>query len=96
MGMIERTVLEHHIDLSRSYIVGDKLSDMALAREGIKGVLVQTGDGREALKEMLESGTQPDHVSKHLVEAVEWILGDLKLERERSHQGVVRRLLGGE
>ncbi len=79
-GMIERAALEHHVDLSRSYIVGDKSTDMALAREGIKGVLVQTGEGREALKEMQQSRTQPDHVSEHLGEAVEWILEDMRVK----------------
>jgi len=80
MGMIERAVLEHHVDLSRSYIVGDKRTDMALARKGIKGVLVQTGEGRETLKEMRQLGTRPDKVSMHLGEAVEWLLGDMKVK----------------
>lgn len=96
MGMIERAVLEHHVDLSRSYIVGDKASDMAMAREGIKGVLVQTGEGREALKEMRQSGARPDHVSEGLGEAVDWILEDQKVDREVAQPYAVRRPSGGE
>jgi histidinol phosphatase-like enzyme len=36
---------EHGIDLRHSYVVGDKESDMILARSaGAKGILVQTGE----------------------------------------------------
>ncbi len=82
LGMIEKALSEHPIDFSRSYIVGDKPLDMALAREGAKGVLVQTGYGKKSLQEMLESGKKPAHVAENLPGAVEWILGDMR-ERKR-------------
>lgn len=78
MGMIEKAVREHSIDLSRSYIVGDKPIDMALAQGGAKGILVQTGYGKKSLIEMAQSGIRPDHVADDLARAVEWILGDMK------------------
>lgn len=78
MGMIEQALSEYPIDLSRSYIVGDKPLDMALAQGGAKGILVQTGHGRKSLQEMLESGKKPDQVAESLAEAVEWILGDMR------------------
>ena len=78
MGMIERAIREHSIDLSRSYVVGDKSIDMALAQGGAKGVLVQTGYGKQSLQEMIESGMRPDHVADDLARAVEWILEDMK------------------
>ncbi|MEO2055573.1 MAG: lipopolysaccharide heptosyltransferase II [Nitrospira sp.] len=82
MGMIERAVLEHHVDLSQSYIVGDKPTDMALAREGIKSVLVQTGEGRGALQALSRLGRPPDRVSENLKAAVEWILRDIREETD--------------
>lgn len=78
MGMIERAIAEHQIDLCGSYIVGDKPLDMGLARGGAKGVLVRTGHGEASLREMLASGKRPDHVADDLAAAVEWILEDLK------------------
>lgn len=78
MGMIERAISEHQIDLNGSYVVGDKPLDMGLARGGMKGVLVRTGHGEASLREMTQAGTRPDHVAEDLPAAVEWILDDLQ------------------
>ncbi len=78
MGMIERALSEHAVDLSGSYVVGDKPLDMGLARGGAKGVLVRTGHGEASLQEMAQSGKRPDHVADDLTAAVEWILEDLQ------------------
>lgn len=78
MGMIEKAIAEHAIDLSRSYIVGDKPIDMALAQGGAKGILVQTGYGKQSLIEMMKSEVRPDHVAEDLARAVDWILDDMK------------------
>lgn len=78
MGMIERAIAENRIDLSGSYVVGDKPLDMGLARGGMKGVLVRTGHGEASLREMMQSGKRPDHVADDLAAAVEWILEDLQ------------------
>jgi heptosyltransferase-2 len=78
MGMIERAILEHQVDLSGSYVVGDKPLDMGLARGGMKGVLVRTGHGEASLQEMVQAGTRPDHVADDLPAAVAWILEDLQ------------------
>jgi heptosyltransferase-2 len=44
-GMLFAARKEHGIDLRHSYVVGDKESDMILARSaGAKGILVQTGE----------------------------------------------------
>ena len=45
-GMIRQAVTDLGIDPTRSYVVGDKWSDVALARRvGATGILVQTGYG---------------------------------------------------
>lgn len=46
MGMIERAISEHPIDLSGSYVVGDKPLDMGLARGGMKGYWSAPGTAR--------------------------------------------------
>ncbi|MGH7351077.1 MAG: D-glycero-alpha-D-manno-heptose-1,7-bisphosphate 7-phosphatase [Candidatus Methylomirabilales bacterium] len=72
-GLVERAAREHKIDVSRSYVVGDQLVDIELARQsGMTAILVLTGQGRLAL----ESGTvQADHVATDLAAAARWILG---------------------
>ena len=74
-GMVEAAAKDLGIDLKRSYVVGDKPSDIGLtAGTGLKGVLVLTGKGRESLGDL---GVEPDHVGKNLLEAVRWIIEDI-------------------
>ncbi len=52
-GLLTRAARDHGIDLSRSYLVGDKRSDMECAcRAGVKGILVLTGYGAEEYRLM--------------------------------------------
>jgi HAD superfamily hydrolase (TIGR01662 family) len=69
-GMLQRAAEELRIDLSNSYLAGDKAADTeAIRRVGGKGILVLTGHGREAQGEALS-----DFVAQDLLEAVYWIL----------------------
>jgi D-glycero-D-manno-heptose 1,7-bisphosphate phosphatase len=76
-GMIERAVREHHIDLLRSYVIGDRYGDMELAfRAGCKAIFVRSGYGRG--EETWHSGEwprQPDAIVEDLQLAADWILG---------------------
>ncbi|MEO3888420.1 HAD hydrolase-like protein [Nonomuraea sp. B5E05] len=48
-AMIRRAAAELNLDLSKSYLIGDRLSDTAAARAaGVRPILVRTGDGRAA------------------------------------------------
>lgn len=78
-GMIERACREFSVDLSRSYVVGDKSTDIEFARNaGIKGVFVLSGYGLgEYEHQRHEWKVEPDHVAEDLREAVSWILDDL-------------------
>ncbi len=76
-GMIEQVVREHGVDFSRSYVVGDRWSDVALARDGARGVLVKTGYGATSLREWPQASRPPDHVADHLACAIQWILLDI-------------------
>ena len=50
-GLFHQLALEHHIDLSRSYYVGDKMTDIEVALQiKAKPVLVRTGKGEKTLK----------------------------------------------
>jgi D-glycero-D-manno-heptose 1,7-bisphosphate phosphatase len=48
-GMLRRAAEEHQLDLTKSYLVGDKDSDIECGkRAGTKTILVETGYGRSA------------------------------------------------
>lgn len=77
VGMLERASKELAIDLSCSYVVGDKVSDIQLARNaGAKGILVLTGHGVNDVARM--DPCPPAFIARDLSEAVQWIMQDLK------------------
>jgi D-glycero-D-manno-heptose 1,7-bisphosphate phosphatase len=76
-GMIERAAQEHHLDIGRSYVVGDRYGDMELAfGAGCKAVFVRTGYGLgEEAWHAKEWPRKPDAMLDDLERAAEWILG---------------------
>ncbi|MCO5141803.1 MAG: HAD family hydrolase [Oligoflexia bacterium] len=66
------------IDLSESYFLGDRLSDVGAGlKAGCKGsILLRTGKGQgeEALIHKPQNTTKPSLVADDLLQAVEWIL----------------------
>ena len=74
-GMLVTAAWEHDLELKKSFVVGDKATDVDLAHNaGAKGVLVRTGYGEEVLTGTYQHHTQPDFVAPDLGAAVEWIL----------------------
>jgi len=74
-GMIRQAQERFSIDVTKSFVVGDKLSDVGLAAAvGARAVLVRTGHGAEteALAEV--SATPPALIADNLMEACAWIL----------------------
>jgi D-glycero-D-manno-heptose 1,7-bisphosphate phosphatase len=69
-----------NLDLARSYAVGDRYRDIeTAANAGVKGILVLTGYGRGEYHYLRAAQrVQPVHVAPDLLEAVKWILADLK------------------
>jgi D-glycero-D-manno-heptose 1,7-bisphosphate phosphatase len=68
-GMVLNAARDHGLDLSRSFFVGDKNSDVECGRNaGVKTVLVRTGYGKE------QDETRADFVAEDLQEAAELIL----------------------
>ena len=74
-GMLHQAAREHNVDLTRSFVIGDKSSDMNLATNaGARGVLVLTGYGRETQTERERWPCDPELVADNLLEAVRLIL----------------------
>jgi D-glycero-D-manno-heptose 1,7-bisphosphate phosphatase len=58
--MILEAACDHHLDLARSFFIGDKESDMKCGRNaGVKTILVRTGYGKET-DERLADFVAPD------------------------------------
>jgi D-glycero-D-manno-heptose 1,7-bisphosphate phosphatase len=72
-GLIQRATREFSIDLSRSWMVGDRRSDIELARNaGLKSAFVLSGYGRGEWEYQRHKWTaQPDLVAEDLAEVVE-------------------------
>ena len=77
-GMIDQAVRECGVNLDRSYLIGDHLRDIELAkRVGARSVLVTTGVVSPQDTEKLNvSGTAPDRIASSLAEAADWLLSD--------------------
>lgn len=73
-GMLTHAAEEHHLDLSRSFVVGDRWHDVELARNvGATGILVRTGLGARDAANPVPTIT-PAAVVDNLIDAAAWIL----------------------
>lgn len=79
-GMLEQAANEHDIDLARSYIAGDRPSDIECGRSrGLATVFLRTGYGEGELRWHRDDWkAQPDLIADNLGQAADWILNDLK------------------
>jgi D-glycero-D-manno-heptose 1,7-bisphosphate phosphatase len=77
--MVDEAVAKHPVDLARSYVVGDKATDVELGHNaGCRTVLLQTGYGDRVLSGEYQWKVEPTHVAPDLSAAVDWILADLQ------------------
>ena len=77
-GLVDRAVRELGIDPRRSFVVGDRWLDVALAQAvGARGVLVRTGYGLTEEARPVD-GLAADAIVDNLVEAASWVLRNLK------------------
>ena len=70
-GMLLQAQREMQIDLTQSFVIGDRYLDIETARKvGAKGILVLTGNGREEQANHKTNAHQPDFVAENLMDAV--------------------------
>jgi D,D-heptose 1,7-bisphosphate phosphatase len=68
-GMLLEAARDHAIDIARSWMIGDRGSDIEAGRRaGCRTILVRTGEGARA------DGAHADHIAEDFADAVEWIL----------------------
>jgi D-glycero-D-manno-heptose 1,7-bisphosphate phosphatase len=72
-GMFRRAAADLAIDLSQSFVVGDRWHDLEAGKAaGARGVLVRTGYGSTD-EQSPKAGLVPDAVVDTLMDAAEWI-----------------------
>ena len=73
-GLILKAARMHAIDLRRSFVMGDKLSDIRLGRRmGIKTVLLLTGHGKSQLARY-KKNLKPDYTARGILQGARWIV----------------------
>ena len=81
-GMLVAAAWEHDLDLSASFMVGDKATDVDMAHNsGCTGILVQTGFGDRILSGNYQHHTKPDFIAIDLPDAASWILQQVTLRK---------------
>jgi D-glycero-D-manno-heptose 1,7-bisphosphate phosphatase len=74
--LIQQAATEHKIDLAKSFMVGDRLSDVLSGKNaGCKSLLVLTGPSSP---ERDIARTHADYIAADLIEAAEWIVREAK------------------
>jgi D,D-heptose 1,7-bisphosphate phosphatase len=69
--LFEKAIHDHDIDVTKSYMVGDKMQDVEAGKKiGVKTILIPTLNNEN-------TGTKkqkPDYIATNFTKAVEWIL----------------------
>lgn len=71
-GMIRQAMHDYPVDLTRSFVVGDRVADVLLGKAvGVPAVLVLTGYG-QVEQAKFHPPDSPDHTCRDLLDAVRW------------------------
>ena len=74
-GMIDRAASDFSIDLSRSWVIGDNISDIKTAvNAGLPSALVMTGYGREIIRDYPAHIKRPEVIADDLLDAARQII----------------------
>jgi D-glycero-D-manno-heptose 1,7-bisphosphate phosphatase len=81
--LLDQAARDLAIDLQRSFVVGDKWSDVELGqRAGARSILVRSGFSPDDPGNKRPSHVpEPDRIAHDLLEAVEWILHEVEADR---------------
>jgi D-glycero-D-manno-heptose 1,7-bisphosphate phosphatase len=74
-GLLDRAAKDLDVDLRRSFMIGDKWSDVELGhRAGCRSVLVRTGFAHDDPGNVRPTGVRdPDFIANDLADAIEWV-----------------------
>jgi D-glycero-D-manno-heptose 1,7-bisphosphate phosphatase len=85
-GLLLQAAQDLGLDLSRSYLVGDRYVDIQTAvNAGVQGILVLTGYGLGEYEHFhAHTQSKPVHVALNLLDAVDFIVAQFKTSMQRS------------
>lgn len=77
IGLIKKAAKDFNLDLPRSYLIGDKLSDIEMGRNGKfkEAILVRTGLGQKELRRAREINFKLGPVARDILAAARIIAG---------------------
>jgi len=77
-GMLKSAAEDLDIDLGKSYVVGDKICDVELGRNGgAVAIMVKTGYGAA---EAAKCDPPPDYTAENLIDAAQWIIKNNQIQ----------------
>ncbi len=87
-GLIDQACKSFDIDMSRSYMIGDRHLDIELAhRLDLRGIMVKTGYGMGEIEYIFpKKPVRPTHIAQDLFHAVRWIVEREKALRNKKAQ----------
>ena len=75
--MVLKATKDFNIDLSKSYLIGDSVSDVLCGiNAGIKTILVKTGEGEDSLSILQNENNFPSFVADNFFDAANFIIKD--------------------
>jgi D-glycero-D-manno-heptose 1,7-bisphosphate phosphatase len=80
IDLLRQAAGEQHLDLQKSFVVGDRHTEIAMAHKaGARSILVRTGYGEGELAWHAKNWpVQPNFIAPTLTEAADWILEQLR------------------
>jgi D-glycero-D-manno-heptose 1,7-bisphosphate phosphatase len=75
-GLIQQAALQHGLDFERSFMIGDRYSDVVLAHNAkVRSIFVLSGYGMGEYEYQRQNwAIQPGWIARDLLEAARWIL----------------------
>ncbi|MCH8941387.1 MAG: HAD family hydrolase [Bacteroidetes bacterium] len=75
--LIKVAAVEHNIDLSKSYFIGDMVTDIDCGKNaGLKTILVKTGNGKKSLDILKIQNNLPSFVAQNIFDSCNFIQND--------------------
>jgi D-glycero-D-manno-heptose 1,7-bisphosphate phosphatase len=80
IGLLQQAAREHHLDLQKSFVIGDRYTETTLAQNaGARSILVRTGYGEGELAWHAKKWPiQPHYIAPTLTEAADWLLEQIR------------------
>lgn len=73
-GMIQKAAAELNLDLKRSFLIGDKISDIRAGKAaGCRTILVKTGQGLGEFNKLKTAKTRPEYIADDLYDSIKYL-----------------------